>query len=414
MSVNELLAAITGESALEAYARAYDWRNHLLPLHLPTLDQLLARLLAESTTSSRQVEESPLLLSTTTTFPVVLFHGGPDTGKSQLLHFIALVYALPSTFTIELREPTATQHTSQANVTATTSSSQIAVETGGRGQGVIFLDLHQEFDVQRIKVLAEQHFDRCLEIAELAISTTTTTTITSSIERAHELYSYEKLADYKGAREQFVNETLARILVNRVTSTEQLLVVLHRLARHLRNETELDYGAIIVDPVNAFYWREKTTGELTIEARAIRDLFRQLATEWSLAVFASSRIWIKRRPLMFNQGRRTDSDPFNGIPSSLPVDDTWTLARRRSAITNMDAWPGWWRDIPVTWLFLLERVATQTNITDATASFVESDEVDASLPSVTVTHFEARLLTRHGETTEDTFQFEVADDGVFC
>jgi hypothetical protein len=404
MSVNDLLAAISGESALEAYSRVYNWRNHLLPLHLPTLDQLLARLLAEST-SGHHVEEAPLLSAT---FPVLLFHGGPDTGKSQLLHFIALVYALPTTFTVELVEPTTMQRTAQAHITAPYTQT---VETGGRGQGVLFLDLHQEFDVQRIKMLAEQHFDRCLEIAELA---TTITNTTSSIDHGQCFYSYEKLADYKGAREQFIKETLTRILVNRVTSAEQLLATLHQLSRHLRNDTELDYGAIIVDPVNAFYWREKITGELTIEARAIRDRFRRLVTEWNLAVFASSRIWIKRRPLTFNQGRRTDSDLFNGVSLSLPTDDTRILTRRKTAITNMDAWPGWWRDIPVTWLFLLDRVTPQTNTTEATASFVESGEVDASLSSVAVTQFEARLLTRNGETTDDAFQFEVADDGVFC
>ncbi|KAI9594776.1 hypothetical protein BDF19DRAFT_443616 [Syncephalis fuscata] len=380
MSVNELLTAISDESALDIYSRVHTWKDCLLPLHLPMLDQLLARLLADTAPDSHEQEQS-------IPFPVLLFHGGPDSGKSQLLLFIALVYALPATFAVAIKSPL---DANAKEATATATSNLQAIEIGGRGQGAIFIDMHQEFDLRRVELLAGQHFDRCLEVAELITATSNNNENT-----------YDNLVDYKGARQEFIQKTLDHILVSRVNGPGQLLALLHDLPHRLRQETALDYGALLVDPVNAFYWRDKTAagsggGEQSVETRAIRDQFKRLATDWSLAVFASSRRWVKRRLGYGNSLTPTRGDSFR-------------------LVSAMDAWPGWWRDIPVTWLFLLERTTTSTNTTETIESLLSSDEVPSSMGMLlSCTQFEARLLTRHGKVTGDSFVFEVADDGVFC
>jgi hypothetical protein len=365
-------------------SRIQPWQDTLSPLHLPQLDDIIAR-----SAMTKQAD-----------FPIIELHGGPSSGKTHFLMFIAMVYALPYMFPVTFIRGTETD--------------TALVEMGGRGQGVVYLDLDSQLDLSRLSSLIEHHFDRCIEMAGLRIERTHTDDTAGS--QTGSLAPI--LLDHETVRREFVRETLNRILIVRVCYNFQLLLALRGLQDQLKRWTNVEPGALIVDPVNAFYWREKseiaaTRGDITVEMKASYKLFKKIATEWQLAVFASSRIWMKRRV-----PRQSDSPNINS-QSGMISSASEASQTRANAVIAMDAWLGWWRDMPVTWRFLVEPLISPEVALSSSQTSTLSDTLDTDTPlrstqsGRTSTKFRARLLDARGQLTEEQFEFEVAEDGVF-
>jgi DNA-repair protein XRCC2 len=144
---------------------------------------------------------------------VIELYGDSGTGKTQILFHLIANCILPPNWK--------------------------GVSLGGRGVGVIFVDTDYHFSLFRLVEILEERIKSSFSQQESPMINIT-------------------------AQQSFIKSCLARLIVAKYNSSEELLDAMHNFDKILCNRT--DICVMMIDSVSAFYWQDRSGGE-TYEGR---------------------------------------------------------------------------------------------------------------------------------------------------
>lgn len=197
-SVQRLLDQVRSES-LDQLLRRH--RNAIAPpgpLFLPQLDVVLG-----STGS----------LSPGSVYELV---GGPKSGKTQFLYFLALTTILPHEWVVQLEEPRLRQQ---------------VIELGGRDRSVIVVSL--DFNIRRVVQLLRSHIEGRLDDKR----------ITSR--------------DVEEQIDLLIRDSLRKIHVFQPTSSPLLIECLQSIPQYARDALDDRFVLFLIDGLGQFYWPDR-------------------------------------------------------------------------------------------------------------------------------------------------------------